>query len=329
MDDLFEFLRRAWPVTLALVVIAVLALWHLVWKVRVTTAGRPWQWLRARLGWGLKPAELARRLGIDLDQLRAWQPEYRERLIAKKSGGTRRLLIPDRPLRDLQRTILRRLLAKLRSHDAACGFEKGKSIVANARPHVGRAVVIKMDIVDFFPSISAMRIEAYFRRIGWNREAAALLTRLCTHEGALPQGAPTSPRLSNLLHFGFDSRLTRRLARHDGSYTRYADDITLSLPRDVPKRVRGLVQYTRRLAKVYGLRIHLRGKLRILRRHQQQRVTGLVVNEKVALPRQVRRWLRAVAHRLRQGRAATLTPQQLAGWEALRRMVAAEEPSKE
>lgn len=321
MDTLLELAGRFWPITSLIGLILLLALVHLIWRIRVTTSGRPWQWLRARFGWGLRPTELARRLGIDLDHLRAWQPEYRERLIPKKSGGTRRLLIPDRPLRDLQRAILRRLLTRLRAHDAACGFERGKSIVDNARPHVGRAVVIKMDIVDFFPSITARRVDGYFRRVGWNREAAALLTRLCTHEGGLPQGAPTSPRLSNLLHFGFDARLARRVARYEGTYTRYADDITISLPKDLPKRVRGLIQYTRRLAKVYGLRIHLRGKLRILRRHQQQRVTGLVVNDKLQLPRRVRRWLRAVVHRLRQGGKATLTAQQLAGWEALRRML--------
>jgi retron-type reverse transcriptase len=321
MDEILDFFKRAWPLTAGLGFVLLCWLLYCFWKIRVVTGGHPWYWLRAKLGWGRKVAELARILDFDPDRLRAFQPAYREVFVPKKRGGTRRLLIPDTPLKELQRRILRRLLGKLRAHPAACGFERCRSIVANARPHVGRAVVIKMDIVDFFPSISAARVEGYFRRIGWNAESAALLTRLVTHDGGLPQGAPTSPRLSNLLHFGLDARLTYRAARYKGHYTRYADDITISLPADLPRRVRGLIQYARRLAKVCGLRIHLKGKLRILRQHQQQRVTGLVVNQKLQLPRRVRRWLRAVEHRLATTGRATLTPAQLQGWKGLRAML--------
>jgi retron-type reverse transcriptase len=221
----------------------------------------------------------------------------------------------------MQRHILRRLLARLRAHPAATGFERGKSIVTNAAPHVGQQVVIKMDIVDFFPSIRSRRIDAYFRRVGWSAQAAALLTRLCTHEDGLPQGAPTSPRLSNLTHFRFDAWVADHVRRRKGVYTRYADDITISFPKDYPRRVRGTIQFVRRVAKQFGLRIHTRGKLRILRRHQQQRVTGLVVNAKVQLPRSQRRLLRAAEHRLRTGRPASLSPDQLKGWRSLQQMI--------
>src|SRR5262249_4414324 len=152
------------------------------------------------------------------------------------------------------------------------GFERGKSIVHNAAPHVGQRVLVKMDIVDFFPSIKAARVDAYFRRIGWNAEAAALLVRLCTHQDGLPQGAPTSPRLSNLTLFRFDARVADQVKGRKGVYTRYADDITISFPKDYPRRVRGTIQVVRRVAKQLGLRIHTRGKLRNLRPHQQQRV---------------------------------------------------------
>src|SRR5262249_33968570 len=155
------------------------------------------------------------------------------------------LLIPEARLKALQRTILHRLLRRLRAHPAAMGFERGQSIVHNAALHVGRKVVIKLDLVDFFPSTRAGRIERYFRRVGWNGEAAALLTRLCTHEGGLPQGAPTSPRLSNLVNWLLDSRIDRFVRRRKGSYTRYADDITISFPKDYPRRVRGAIQRVR------------------------------------------------------------------------------------
>src|SRR5207248_8422992 len=86
-------------------------------------------------------------------------------------------------------------------------------------------------------------------------------------------------------------------------------------------RIRYLIRFVKKVAAAEGYRVHGRRKLRIRRRHQQQRVTGLVVNDGVRLPRATRRWLRAVEHHLRTGRAATLTPEQLAGWQAFRQMV--------
>lgn len=282
---------------------------------------RPFTWMRTRLGWGLGTAELARRLDVAEEELRGLQPYYRAHRIPKRSGGTRRLLVPDDATKELQRRILRRLLARLRAHPSACGFETGKSILDNARPHVGRAVVVKMDVEDFFPTTTDARIDAYFRRVGWNGEAAALLTRLTTSAGGLPQGAPTSPRLANLVNFQLDARLARRAKRFKGAYTRYADDITFSFPRDYPRKVRGTIQITRQTLRALGYRMHARKKLSIRRRHQRQLVTGLVVNEKVQLPRETRRWLRAVRHHVATGRPTTLTETQLQGWLAFAAMV--------
>jgi RNA-directed DNA polymerase len=288
---------------------------------RHATNGRPLEWLRAKLGRGRDLHELARVLGVSLEELENLGPEYRETFIPKKRGGTRQLFIPRPNLKKMQRRLLHRLLDRLRAHPAATGFERGKSIVHNAAPHLGQQVLIKMDIVDFFPSIAAARVDAYFRRIGWNAQAAALLVRLCTHQNGLPQGAPASPRLANLTHFRFDAWVAHHVNRRRGVYTRYADDITISFPKDYPRRVRGTIQFVRPVAKQLGLRIHACGKLRILRPHQQQRVTGLVVNAKVQLPRRVRRFLRAVEHHLRTGRTASLSPAQLKSWQALQKMI--------
>jgi RNA-directed DNA polymerase len=285
------------------------------------TGGRPVAWLKWQFGFGKNVLELARRLGVEADLLRSLQPSYRERLIPKKRGGQRRLLIPGDDLKSLQRRILRRLLAKLKVHRAATAYQPKSSIADNARPHVGKAVVVKLDLVDFFPSCRTDRVERYFRRIGWNREAAELLTRLCTYDDGLPQGAPTSPRLSNLLLYKLDHVLTRFVEARKGAYTRYADDITISFPKDYPRRIRGTIQFVARLARSMGLIVHDRKKLLILRQHQQQRVTGLIVNEKMQLPRKVRRKLRAVDHHLRTGRPATMTPEQLQGWRALEAMI--------
>ena len=285
------------------------------------TRGRPREWVRVQLGWGRDVATLARLLGVERDRLVGMRCVYREVFIPKKSGGRRRLQVPEDELKQVQRRILRRLLVKARVHPAATAYEPGRSIVDNARPHVGQAVVLKLDLVDFFPSCSAERVDRLFRWRGWNREAAALLTQLCTREGGLPQGAPTSPRLSNLLLKPFDMCLERRVTRRKGTYTRYADDITISFPKDYPRRIRGIIQYVRRLAKAFGLEVHVGRKLRILRRHQQQRVTGLVVNDRVNLPRTQRRKLRAIAHRLKTGQPATMTPEQLEGWRHFAAMI--------
>ncbi len=301
---------------LAGVLVVALLLHRARWRER-----RPKEAKRAREGRGLAVPELARRLGMPERELRSFEPRYRRATIPKRSGGVRELLVPDDATKQLQRSLLHRLLRRLRAHPAAHGFERGRSIVTNALPHAGRAVVLRADIVDFFPSTSAERVDAYFRRVGWDAEAAALLTRLTTHEGGLPQGAPTSPRLSNLVNFHLDAVLAAFAARRRAAYTRYADDISISFAKDRPRRVRGALQKVRAVLKAKGYRMHGRKKLSIRRRHQRQVVTGLVVNDHVALPRRTRRLLRAMRHRLATTGSATLIEAQLQGWTALEGMV--------
>jgi uncharacterized protein (TIGR03067 family) len=285
---------------------------------------RLWRWLRDGAGQGVD--EVARRLDTPAEQLLAVEPNYQPREIPKRSGGKRLLFVPDEKLKALQRRVLRRLLKRLRCHDAARGFQPGQSIATNALPHAGQAVVVRLDLRDFFPTTTEYRVYAYFRRIGWNRPAAGLLTRICTHQGGLPQGAPTSPRLSNLVNFRLDRRIAAMANKLGARYTRYADDITLSFAEDDRLTIRYLIRFVRKVVNEEGYQVHGRKKLQIRRQHQQQRVTGLVVNAGVRLPRRTRRWLRAVEHHLRVGRPATLTTQQLAGWQALRQMIAQQAP---
>lgn len=292
---------------------------------------------------GRDATELARRLGMRTEDLLGFTPAYAPFTLPKRSGGVRLIMAPNPATKELQRRILRRVLARLRAHPAATGFERGQSIATHALGHAGQAVVIRLDLRDFFHAVSSERVRAYFRRIGWNDDAARLLARLCTHDGHLPQGAPTSPRLSNLVNGRLDARLwamaehltkaygPRTASIRPGNvpaqpglrvyYTRYADDLTFSLSDDVPGAVHGVLALARRIVCDEGYEVHEDRKLRIMRRHDRQTVTGLVVNEVVQLPRHRRRWLRAVEHRLATGRQATLTPQQLAGWRALERMV--------
>ena len=283
--------------------------------------------------------ELARRLGVSERDLQSTGISYSVFHVSKRTGGTRTISAPAAELKAMQRRILHRLLRRLKAHPCATGFERGHSIVSNALPHARQQIIIKLDIRDFFNSIPALRIENFFRAIGWNAEAAALLTQLCTHDGSLPQGAPTSPRLSNLVNYRLDSRLFA-LAQFRGlAYSRYADDLTFSgsdtnatsAPRINPKTLESLERPAGRINDVIhaakmiladeGYALHTEKKLRIARRHDRQIVTGLVVNEKVQLPRRTRRRLRAAEHRLRTTGAATLSQQQLRGWRALQNMI--------
>jgi RNA-directed DNA polymerase len=143
-----------------------------------------------RSGKGFSVAELAQRLEMDERSLRLFLPDYRSFRIAKRRGGDRLIQAPTEPTKDLQRKILKRILGPLRAHPAAHAYERGHSIATNARCHEGQAVVIKLDLKDFFPSTRVERVQRYFQWVGWNREAAELLTRLVTLDGGLPQGGP-------------------------------------------------------------------------------------------------------------------------------------------
>ena len=291
---------------------------------------------------GMGVEELARRLRTDLALLKDHRPTYHEFSIAKRSGGTRIIAAPDPSTRAIQRTIHRRLLGRLSAHPCATGFEAGHSIVTNASVHVRKAVVLRMDLRDYFHSTSAARVYEYFRTIGWNQEAGELLTGLCTRNGGLPQGAPTSPRLSNLVNYPLDARLAglaRTLRAHYQNpktlqkmvipaaenatiaYTRYADDITFSFDRDSHHAIQAIIWMTKKIVAEYGYQLHQRRKLTIRRPHERQQVTGLVVNERVSLPRPTRKRLRAVEHALATGRPASMSREQLAGWRALQHMI--------
>ena len=297
---------------------------------------------------GLGTDELARRLGLSRENLEQVPVDYHKFNIPKRSGGMRSITAPNTSLKLIQRRILTRLLNKLTCHGCATGFEKGHSIVTNANVHVGSEVVLKMDIIAFFDFTSANRIRGYFYGIGWGKEATDILLRLCIRGGSLPQGAPTSPRLSNLVNIEMDARLCGWAQKVGAAFTRYADDLTFSFPQldnsasltttgQNPKTmqpvksrmhphdlVTSTIRITKKILHEYGYELHNKRKLNIRRRHQQQRVCGLVVNERVALPRKTRRRLRAIRHHIDNSRTATLTPKQLAGWDALEQMIEAQ-----
>jgi retron-type reverse transcriptase len=266
------------------------------------------------------PADIANALAITIPKLRwlAWHAEastvshYVQFLVPKKSGGERMLSAPHKQLAGAQEWILQHILEKLPAHDAAHGFVKGRSIVSNARPHVGAAAVINCDLTDFFPSITVHRVIGFFRSIGYSPAAATILALLATdsprrkvlYRGkpwhvatgprALPQGACTSPALSNLIARRLDARLTGIAKKLSLNFTRYADDLTFSSanPSD---RIGYLLARIRHIAADEGFAVNEK-KTRVLRQAARQSVTGVVVNTHPAASRATRRRLRAILH---------------------------------
>jgi retron-type reverse transcriptase len=282
-----------------------------------------WSDLRSRAPVGIDV--LAACLSVQPSELSSIRRSYRRVTIPKRTGRPRILLVPEGELKRVQRLILRRLLERIPCHAAATGFRKGQSIVSNARVHSGSDVILGLDLQDFFQTTRASRVHALFKRIGWDEAAAALLTRLCTYEGGLPQGAPTSPCLSNLVNYRLDCRLSGLARKHGAVYSRYADDITFSFKIRIRSAIFDVLKMSIYIVGRHGYEIHDR-KTRIRGAHQRQLVTGLVVNERVRLPRENRRLLRAVEHHLSVGAPISMSLDQLEGWRGLMQMVESDRP---
>jgi RNA-directed DNA polymerase len=246
---------------------------------------------------------------------------YQWHKVPKRSGEMRLLHSPNPRLKAVQKKLLRRVFARLKVHPAAMGFRRGISTMAHAALHVNKAVVIRIDIRNFFPSIRMTKIMLYLQRIGWDVRSSTTIATLCCRKGRLPQGAPTSPILSNLVNYRMDARLAGLARRSKATYSRYADDLIFSFDEDNRRFIRGVIRRVSKILYESGYQMN-RPKLRVMRRHNRQTVTGLVVNQKVQLPRKTRRWLRAVEHHLKHGQEASLTREQLAGWKAYQLAIA-------
>jgi RNA-directed DNA polymerase len=276
------------------------------------------------------PADLAACLEIEVPALR-WlcfhaeavtHPHYVRFTVPKRAGGERTLLAPLPALAAAQRRVLRGILDRVPPEDCAHGFVAGRSTVSGALPHVGRDVLVKLDLKDFFPTITFPRVRGLFASLGYSPAVATLLAllacepprRLVEYEGrryyvavgdpALPQGAPTSPALSNLVCRRLDRRLRGGAAAKGWTYTRYADDLTFSAPPGRRGDIGWILGRARRVIEEEGFTLHP-GKVRVLRRSQRQSVTGVGVNDKPGLPRAEVRRLRAILHNAaRDGLAA-------------------------
>jgi retron-type reverse transcriptase len=231
------------------------------------------------------------------------QSEYYAHFEIPKADGTSRgIASPRSAMRRAQRWIQHRVLRRVAPHLAAHGFVPGRSIVTHAQAHVGKSVVVRLDIENFFPSVSFRRVRQLFEAIGYPSTVAASLANLCTLDGKLPQGAITSPDVSNLVLRNLDRRLSGLGADRGFGYTRYADDLTFS---SNDRRLTSLLPFFKQIVAEEGFAVR-EEKTRIMRSGRRQTVTGVVVNEQLNLPRAHRRLLRAAAHRLSLDPQATI-----------------------
>ena len=172
-------------------------------------------------------------LGVEVNRLEEIlnnvSEHYQEFWMRKRSGGYRMISAPDKDLQAIQSTIYSRILSSVTIvHPAAVGFRCGRSVVDNAAPHLGKRYVLKMDIHDFFGSIRSPRVRQTFKKIGYPENVSKVLGALCCLHRHLPQGAPTSPALSNIVGYEMDRKLAALAAEYGVTYTRYADDLTFS-----------------------------------------------------------------------------------------------------
>jgi retron-type reverse transcriptase len=244
---------------------------------------------------------LAERLGVTPKQL-GWlaygKNRYRVFSIPKSNGEARRVDEPVDKLKTVQHWVLRHVLAKLPTHRAAQGFRHRRSTLTNARKHLNKKVVVRIDLKDFFPSISLKQARRVYLKAGYPYTVANLLANLSTREGVLPIGAPTSPALANQVCRKLDHRLWMLSYRARYFYSRYADDLVFS---SYNREFGSLVPFLKQVIIEEGFDINER-KVAIARRNGRQMVTGIVVNRRTNLDRERYKWIRAVVHNcLQQG----------------------------
>lgn len=236
--------------------------------------------------------QLAEFLGIRRDHLfrfvRNADSMYFVNYIPKSDGTQRQLHVPYSVLKTIQTCILKNILRNIPVSQYATAYKKGAKIRDNASPHVNKKYLLKMDITDFFGSIDFMKVYlAVFNSYRYPKQIGAMLTTLCCYRECLPQGAPTSPAISNIVMKRFDDFIGEWCKKQGISYTRYCDDMTFSSDKPlyhVYKKVSTM------LADM-GLEINEK-KTHFIASSSRQVVTGLTVNNKVSVPKDTRKQLR-------------------------------------
>ena len=259
--------------------------------------------------------DLSKRIGVNLNYLLSLihnsQKFYRSYYINKSSGGTRAIDSPSIPLKSIQAWILRNILEKVIISDRTYGFVKKRSIKDNAKIHLGKKYILSVDIKDFFSMTKEIKIYNFFHKLFPNRPLADGLTKLCVYKKRLPQGAVTSPALSNIVFLKADDEILKLCNSLDIEYSRYADDISFST-NDISK-LKLVLPLVTKIIRKHGYTLN-KVKTRYLTGKRKMSVTGLTLNSKsLSIGRKRKALIRARLHNYIMNGKIDITLNQLLG----------------
>ena len=221
---------------------------------------------------------------------------YRSVSIPKRDKTMRKLSVPDFILKSVQRSIIINILAYYPVSRFACAYRCGASVQKNARPHIGKKKLLKLDIEGFFDHILYSQVkDIVFYKEKFSESVRILLSMLCYYRDSLPQGAPSSPAITNILMADFDETVGAFCESRGIAYTRYCDDMTFS--GDFSEKE--VIAFVRQELKKRGLFLKNR-KTAVVPAYKRQIVTGIVVNEKMNLAREYRRKIRQEMYYIRK-----------------------------
>ena len=212
---------------------------------------------------------------------------YNSFTIKKKNGKDRNILSPYTELKKIQFNILNDLLYDKRISEYAKAYVKNISLIDNVKIHMGYKYILKLDISNFFENISYVDVYNIFKEYGFSNGLCGVLAHLTTYDEYLPQGAPTSPYLSNLVMRKFDYIIGKWCKKHNINYTRYSDDMTFSMN----EYNKELIRFVRVNLYKYGLELN-NEKICLINNSSQQKITGIVVNNKIQVDSKYRKTIR-------------------------------------
>ncbi len=220
---------------------------------------------------------------------------YTTKYILKRNGTKRKLLIPNKYLKSIQKNILKNVLNGLTPSKYVTSYLKNKGLKENAYPHQNKKIILKLDIKDFFNSIDFELIYNALPSYIFPPSIKVLLIKLCTYDDYLPQGSPTSPMLSNLVLKNFDNYIGDYCFKRNINYTRYCDDLTFSGDFN-PKILKNKVEC---FLETLGFNLNNK-KTKIITKSERQIITGLVVNEKINVPKNYKKKIRQEMYYLKK-----------------------------
>ena len=216
------------------------------------------------------------------------ESNYKKFKISKRSGGYRTIYEPNYTLKFLQKQILDKILSKMEISKYAKAYKKNISLIDNAKPHINKKIILKLDIESFFDNITFLNIyKKCFSSNLYPKQIGTLLTSLVTYNDYLPQGAPTSAYISNLVMRDFDEIVGNWCSNKNIDYTRYSDDMTFSGDFIVGE----VISFVRKNLYKLGLKLNNK-KIHVVTQTSSQNVTGIVVNKKLQVPSKYRKRIR-------------------------------------